>query len=186
MSQSREIDCTLPEAYIWQDVILEEAGCCCEQKPGWHEPGFEGGRRKDGLAFNDSIAEKDKAAWQLHHKESLQERGRADHLQERNKALEAELAALKANRPNTPVMDARRDVSFNEELGDLQGTINVLRPRYLALLHSHPNPAHALAFLPQDQQASFAEVLNLPAAEYNTSPAGVIVALVACASTQRV
>ena len=66
-------------------------------------------------------------------------------------------------------MDARRDTSFAEELGDLQGTINVLRPRYLALLNSHPNPEHALAFLPQDQQASFAEVLNLPTAEFTTA-----------------
>ena len=53
---------------------------------------------------NESIAERAKAAWQLHQKESLREWGRADHLQERNKALEAELAALKAARPNTPIM----------------------------------------------------------------------------------
>ena len=60
-------------------------------------------------------------------------------------------------------MDARRDISFTEELADLQATINVLRPRYLALLDSHPNPERALALLPQDQKASFAEILNLPA-----------------------
>ena len=42
MSQSREIDCRLTEAYIWQDVILEEAGCC----RGWKL----GRREKDGPA----------------------------------------------------------------------------------------------------------------------------------------
>ena len=116
-------------------------------------------------ADNELIADKAKAAHQLHQKEALRDRSRMDHLQERNKALEAELAALKVARPGTPVMDARRDTSLAEELGDLQGMINVLRPRYLALLHSHPNPEHALAFLPQDHQASFAEILNLPTAE---------------------
>ena len=29
MSQSR---CRLPEAYIWKEVVLEEAGCCGEWK----------------------------------------------------------------------------------------------------------------------------------------------------------
>ena len=66
-------------------------------------------------------------------------------------------------------MDARWDTSFAEELGDLQSTINILRPRYLALLNSHPNPEHALSFLPQDQQASFVEVLNLPTAEFTSA-----------------
>ena len=124
-------------------------------------------------ADNESIAERAKAAWQLHQKESLWERARVDHLQERYKALEAELTTLKAAWSDTPAMDARRDTTFTEELGDLQGMINVLRPRYLALLHSHPNPAHALAFLLQDQQASFAEVLDLLTAKYNVGHTNV-------------
>jgi hypothetical protein len=37
VSQSREIDCRLPEAYIWKEVILEEAGCCSEWKLGRRE-----------------------------------------------------------------------------------------------------------------------------------------------------
>ena len=40
-------------------------------------------------------------------------------------------------------------------------------------MHSHPNLVHMLAFLLQDQQASFAEVLDLPTAEYNMGRANV-------------
>lgn len=32
MSQSRGIDCRLPEAYIWEQVILEKASCCSKWK----------------------------------------------------------------------------------------------------------------------------------------------------------
>ena len=113
-------------------------------------------------ADSKEASDKVEAAHQLHEEELLKQQKRADHLQGRNNALLAELAALKAAQPSSPTMDAQRDISLSEELVDLQATINVLRPRYLALLDSHPNPERALGLLPQDQKASFAEILNLP------------------------
>ena len=57
-------------------------------------------------ADNEETTCKAKVAYQLHQKETLQERSRADHLQERNRALEAELAILRAAQSGSPVMDA--------------------------------------------------------------------------------
>ena len=113
-------------------------------------------------ADNKEASDKVKAAHRLHEEELLKQQKRADHLLNRNNALLAELAALRAAQPSSPTMDAQQDISFTEELADLQATINVLRPRYLALLDFHPNPERALALLPQDQRPALRKSSTSP------------------------
>jgi hypothetical protein len=56
------------------------------------------------------------------------------------------------------------------ELAELKEAHKIIRARYIALLDSHPSLQHAMALLPPDLQAGFAEVLNLPPADFRSPP----------------